>query len=834
MNSKNKILKGTTLAEAVHKFKSCTMDTIKEGVQNHLKYRLAKEMVTSTIYDNYLSLAYTIRDRLVDNWLKSQKKYRSEKVRRVYYLSLEFLMGRTLGNSIINLGLENAVTQALDDLGMTLEDLREAELDAGLGNGGLGRLAACFMDSLATLEIPAYGYGIRYEYGIFHQKIIQGNQIEEPDEWLSRENPWEIARPEYNFRVKFGGRVVSRINHAGRLIFDWMDTEDVLATAFDTPIPGYQNKTVNNLRLWAAKATQEFDLDFFNQGNYFAATSKKTESETISKVLYPNDNSPEGRVLRLKQQYFFVSASIQDIIRRFYREHDNLKELPNYAVIQLNDTHPTIAIVELLRILIDDEFFEWDDAWNIVKKVFAYTNHTLLPEALEKWPVNLFNQLFPRHLQLIQEINSRFIKEISKRFPADIERIKRVSIFEESIEQQIRMAHLAIIGSFSINGVSELHTELLKKTVVPDFYDIYPEKFNNKTNGITQRRWLKKCNPSLSQLISSHIGNEWIKDLYKLKKLEGLIDNKEFIKEWIEVKQKNKEKLAQLIFNEQSLTISVNSMFDVQVKRIHEYKRQLLNILHAISLYQKIKENPSESFVPRTILFGGKAAPGYLKAKLIIRFICSVAEVINSDSDAKNKLSIAFLPNYRVSLAEKIIPATDLSEQISTAGKEASGTGNMKFALNGALTIGTLDGANIEIQREVGEKNIFIFGLTADEISKMKKIGYNPRSYYEKSSKLKKVLNWISSGFFSPDNPDLFKPISHWLLETDEYMLLADFDSYLKCQEQVSAIYTDQVKWTQMAIRNVANMGKFSSDRAISEYCKDIWNIKPVSIESSK
>jgi len=828
---KNKPMKRTIDLTTIDYHKGTRPEDFVLSYQNNLKYRLVKESDTATSYDRYLSLAYGIRDRLVENWVATQKAYRAQKVKRVYYFSLEFLIGRTLGNSILNLQVEDSVNKALDELSLKLEDLREDEVDAGLGNGGLGRLAACFMDSLATLEIPAYGYGIRYDYGIFRQKIVRGFQVEEPDEWLSKEHPWEIARPEYTYRIRFGGHVAQRVNRKGKLVFEWVDTEDVLATAYDTPVPGYGNKTVNNLRLWSAKATDEFDLDFFNKGNYFAATSKKTETETISKVLYPNDNSPEGRELRLKQQYFFVSASIQDILRRFKREHTDFKSLPDVAAIQLNDTHPTIAIAEMMRVLLDEEGLEWENAWDITKALFAYTNHTLLPEALEKWPLNLFGKLFPRHLQIIQEVNARFLREVANRYPGDVERLRRVSIFEEGHDPHIRMAHLAIIGSHSVNGVSALHTELLKSSVVPDFYELFPDKFNNKTNGITQRRWLRKCNPGLSELITSVIGDKWVTDLNQLKKLEKFAGDKKFRAQWRAVKLRNKEKLANLIAADQRLALDPESLFDVQVKRIHEYKRQLLDALHAIALYRRIKENPQGDFVPRTIMFGGKAAPGYVTAKLIIKFINSIADVVNQDPQIKGKLMVVFLPNYRVSLAEKIIPATDLSEQISTAGKEASGTGNMKFSLNGALTIGTLDGANIEIQKEVGDENIFIFGLKAEDVAKLKREGYRPREYYERSTELRGVMDLISSGFFSPENPGLFQPLVDSLMNVDEYLLFADFDAYLECQEKVSKLYRDQEKWTQMAIMNVARMGKFSSDRTIREYCDEIWDAKSVAIE---
>jgi starch phosphorylase len=803
----------------------------RHSYENNLKYRLVKEADTATNYDRFLSLAYGIRDRLVENWVSTQRIYRAQKVKRVYYFSLEFLIGRTLGNSILNLKVEHNLAKALHELGLNLEEVREAELDAGLGNGGLGRLAACYLDSLATLEIPAYGYGIRYDYGIFRQKIVRGFQVEEPDEWLAMEHPWEISRPEYTYRVKFCGHVVQRTSRNGKLVFDWVDTEDVLAQAYDTPVPGYGNKTVNNLRLWSAKATEEFELDFFNKGNYFAATSRKTESETISKVLYPNDNSMEGRELRLKQQYFFVSASIQDILRRFKREQTDILNLPEVISIQLNDTHPTIAIAELMRVLVDEEGVEWEKAWNLTKAIFAYTNHTLLPEALEKWSLALFGRLFPRHLQVIQEINARFLREVATRYPGDVDRLRRVSIFEEGPDPHIRMAYLAIIGSHSINGVSELHSELLKTTVVPDFFDLFPDRFNNKTNGITQRRWLHKCNASLASLITSKIGDKWITDLTEMKKLEKFAGDRKFQDEWRKVKRANKEKLCTLIAAEHRLAVSPDTLFDVQVKRIHEYKRQLLNALHVIALYRRLKADPTAVVTPRTVIFGGKAAPGYVTAKLIIKFIGSIADVVNEDPQIQGKLTVLFMPNYRVSLAEKIIPATDLSEQISTAGKEASGTGNMKFALNGALTIGTLDGANIEIMEEVGEENIFIFGLKAEEVAQVKREGYKPWEYYERSQELKGVLDLISSGFFSPENPTLFKPLVDSLLGHDEYLLLADFDSYMECQDRVAKLYQDQEKWTRMSILNVARMGKFSSDRAIQEYCDEIWKVKPVKIK---
>jgi starch phosphorylase len=806
-------------------------EKIRQAFVENLKYRLVKDEVTATDYDKYLSISYALWERLVENWLATQKAYRENKAKRVYYLSLEFLMGRTLGNTIINLKEDNNVTRALDELGLSLEELREVEVDAGLGNGGLGRLAACYLDSLATLEIPAYGYGIRYDYGIFRQKIVRGNQVEEPDEWLTRTNPWEVVRPEYTFRVKFGGHCNQRHRHDGTPMWEWHSTDDVLAMAYDTPIPGYGNKTVNNLRLWTAKATEEFDLDYFNQGNYFAATSKKSGTESISKVLYPNDNSPEGRELRLKQQYFFTSASLQDILRRFKRERSDLRELPDAVAIQMNDTHPSIAVAELMRILIDEENLDWDTAWDITVRTLAYTNHTLLPESLEKWPRGLFAKLLPRHLLIIQDINAKFLKEVAAKYPGDFDRLRRMSLFEEGHDPQIRMAQLAILGSHSTNGVSALHSELLKTTVVPDFNGMFPERFNNKTNGITQRRWLLKANPSLAQLITSRIGDKWVNDLDQLHKLDKFADDKEFKEQWRAVKRGNKERLAKLIGEEMRLIVSLDSIFDVQVKRLHEYKRQLLNALHVLALYNRIKANPNAPFTPRTVMFGGKAAPGYYTAKLIIKLVSSLGDLINSDPVMKGKLMVLFLPNYRVSLAEKVIPASDLSEQISTAGKEASGTGNMKFALNGALTIGTLDGANVEILEEVGKDNIFIFGLKADEVAQAKRKSYNPRKYIEESTELKGVMDLIASGYLSAENPGLFAPLYDSLVHHDEYMLMADFDAYVETQDRVAAAYRDQDLWTRMSILNVAGMGKFSSDRAIREYCKDIWNVKPVHID---
>jgi len=820
--------------QTLTKNKSLGLDaeSIKESFVNHMEYSLGKDEYSATDHDCYSSIALAARDRLIERWIKTQQAYYKHNVKRMYYLSLEFLIGRTLGNSLINLGMYKEADRALMDLGYNLEELREIEWDAGLGNGGLGRLAACFMDSLATLALPAAGYGIRYEYGIFFQSIKDGYQVETPDNWLRLGNIWEFPRPEFLYNVKFYGRVNQYVDQNGKLCCEWIDTEDIMAMAYDTPVPGYRNNTVNNLRLWSAKASREFDLNYFNDGDYIKAVAEKSISENITKVLYPNDNVFEGKELRLKQEYFFVSATMQDIIRRYKKTHGDFSQFHEMVAIQLNDTHPAIAIPELMRILMDEEGLGWEDSWNITVKTFGYTNHTILPEALEKWPVALMEKVLPRHMQIIYEINRRFIEEVSMKFPDNNSMIRDISIIEEGPEKRVRMANLAIIGSHSINGVAALHTEILKNQVFKEFYRIWPEKFNNKTNGITQRRWLKLCNPRLSNLITETIGDRWVTDLYELKKLQDFKDDPSFQERWMKVKRDNKEFLAGYILSRNGIAVNVDSMFDIHVKRIHEYKRQLLNVLHVITLYNRIKDNPSKDFVPRTVIFAGKAAPGYYMAKLIIKLINSVADVVNSDPKVRDVLKVLFLRNYAVSNAEKIIPGADLSQQISTAGTEASGTGNMKFALNGAITIGTLDGANIEIKEEVGEDNIFIFGLDAEGVSSLKRSGYNPFYYYNNNPELANVINQIQGGFFSKGQPDLFRPIVDSLLyQGDTFMLFADYDSYVKCQEEVSKTYLDKAKWAAMSIMNTAGMGKFSTDRTIMEYARDIWNIKPVEIK---
>jgi len=797
----------------------------------HLEYTLGKDKYSATKYDSYNALAYAVRDHLVERWLDTQQAYYNSDNKRVYYISMEFLMGRTLGNSLINLGVMNDFRDAITALGYDFDAILSEEQDAGLGNGGLGRLAACFLDSMATMSIPAYGYGIRYEYGIFRQHIVDGAQLEIPDNWLRYRNPWELDRQEHLHTVKFYGRVITTFDKSGKLVREWVDTEDVMAMAYDTPIPGYQTHSVNTLRLWSAKSSREFDLKFFNEGNYIRAVEKKMQSETISKVLYPADNVIEGKELRFKQEYFLASATVHDVLYRFQKKHQDMKLLPEKVAIQLNDTHPTLAIPELMRVLIDQHNVEWADAWEITRKTFAYTNHTILPEALEQWPVWFFEQILPRHLQIVYEINDHFLKEIKARFPDDPQRLSRMSIVEEHWERKIRMAHLAIVGSHSVNGVAALHSEILKNELFRDFYEMYPERFNNKTNGITQRRWLKMSNPSLSALIDDYIGDGWTRNLYELEKLRAVAGDPEFLERWHQVKRRNKEGLCRYILDCNGIEVDPESLFDVQVKRIHEYKRQLLNVLHIITLFNRIKDDPAAEVVPRTFIFAGKAAPAYAAAKLTIRLINAVAAVVNRDPDVAGRIKVVFLANYGVTLAESIFPASDLSEQISTAGTEASGTGNMKFALNGALTIGTLDGANIEIMEEVGRENIFIFGLTAAEVAGLRARGYNPREYYNGNKELRRVLDMIASGFFSPFAPELFTPITDSLLNLgDHYMLLADYAAYVACQEEVSRLFRQKDEWARRAVLNCAGMGKFSSDRTIDQYAREIWGIRPVDI----
>ncbi len=805
--------------------KAMTKDALKESFQVNRQYTLSKDQYTATMYDNYLALSLAVRERIVERWIKTQQNYHKENARRVYYLSMEFLIGRLLGNNIYNLGVEKESADFLDELGLDMEAVREQELDAGLGNGGLGRLAACFLDSMATLGIPAHGYGIRYDYGIFNQKIKDGFQIELPDEWLRLGNPWEFARPENTVKVSFYGRVQMDEQADGNLKVRWTNTQDVMAVPYDIPITGYKNDVVNTLRLWSARSSQEFDFDYFKSGDYDQAVYSKILSENISKVLYPADDILKGRELRLKQEYFFTAAAVADILRRFKVENANLHDLPSKVVIQLNDTHPTLAIVELMRLLMDEQGMEWDEAWEITTQVFAYTNHTLMPEALECWSMDLFEKLLPRHTQIIYEINARFLRHVAQQHLGDDQLLQRISIIEEGSTKKIRMAYLAIVGSFSVNGVSQLHSDLLKEKLFSDFYMLMPEKFNNKTNGITQRRWLLKANPRLSTLLINTIGDEWVKDLNQLQQIEKLSGDKDFRKKWHDVKQQNKDALVRYVQSTMNVGLDPNSIFDVQIKRIHEYKRQILFALYIISQYLRIKNDPSKFIYPRSFLVGGKAAPSYHMAKLTIKFINSIADIINHDKSVKDKIRVVFLENYRVSLAEKIFPASDLSEQISTASTEASGTGNMKFMLNGALTIGTYDGANIEMAQKAGEDNIFIFGLRAHEVASLKQSGYHPKSYIERSPVLKEIFWLIQGGFFSPHSPELFAPIVHALTEYDPYLVCADFESYCHMQDHVSRTYLDRNLWVQKSIINVARSGFFSSDRTIREYAKDIWKV---------
>ncbi len=777
----------------------------------------------------YLALAYTLRDILVTRWIRTQKEYYAKRRKRVYYLSLEFLIGRSLGNALVNMNLYDEVEKALAKLGYDLSEIREEEEDAALGNGGLGRLAACFMDSIATLRIPAYGYGILYEYGIFFQKLANGQQVELPDNWLRYGSPWQIARAKHLHPVQFFGHTEQYVDEQGRFRSAWVDTEEVMAMACDFLVPGYRNRHVINMRLWTARASRELDLSSFQQGDYVAAVQNKVQSETISKVLYPSDDIREGQKLRFKQQYFFVAATFQDIFRRYKKKNKTFDEFADTIAVQLNDTHPAIAIPELMRLLVDIELLDWDKAWDLCVKTFGYTNHTLMPEALETWPVEIFARILPRHLEIIYEINRRFLDEVNRRYPGDLERLRRLSLIEEGPVKKVRMAHLAVVGSHSVNGVAELHSHLLRTRIFPEFHELYPGKFNNKTNGITQRRWLLKANPQLAALITESIGDAWVTDLYRLRDLEKLADDLTFQKKWRQVKKNNKMRLARFIFDECGVAVNHKSIFDVHVKRIHEYKRQLLNILHVITYYHRLLSGKWEHLPARTFIFAGKAAPSYRRAKDIIRLITSVAQVVNGDPRSRERLQVVFVPNYGVSVAEKIIPATDLSEQISTAGTEASGTGNMKFALNGALTIGTLDGANIEIREEVGEENIFIFGLTADRVDwERLHPGRTPESIHRSNPEIRRTVDSLLDGSFTGGDRTVFQELVASIMNPhDPYLVLRDLEDYIRCQIEVGKAYKDQKTWTRKAILNVARMGKFSTDRTIAEYAQDIWGISP-------
>ncbi|MCC7168464.1 MAG: glycogen/starch/alpha-glucan phosphorylase, partial [Rhodospirillales bacterium] len=797
---------------------------------DHLVHTVGKDQVTCTPRDWYHALARTVRDLLVEMWMDSTRATYRGDVKRIYYLSLEFLIGRSLFNNLLNIGFLDICRQALADLKLDLDVIAEEEPEAALGNGGLGRLAACLIDSMATVGIPGYGYGIRYDYGMFSQVIENGFQTELPENWLRFGNPWEFARPEVVYTVKFFGKSVPYHDSHGRLAYDWTDAEEVLAMAYDQPVPGYGAWTVNNIRLWASKSSRAFDLKRFNQGDYMAAIRDQGESENLSKVLYPDDSTSMGKAVRLKQEYFFVSASLQDILRRYLSQHKGFGQLPEKVAIQLNDTHPSMAVAEMMRLLLDVYGLEWEEAWNVSVGVFSYTNHTLLPEALETWPLPLIETMLPRLVQIIFEINRRFLDEVSHRFPGDAELIRRVSLIDESGEKRVRMANMAFVGSHRVNGVARIHTDLMKTTIFADFQRIYPDRIVNKTNGVTPRRWLNQANRDLSALITKEVGEDWTADLDQLRKLVGVAEDRGFQDSFRAIKKANKHRLAKLVKERLDITLDDKSLFDVHVKRIHEYKRQLLNVLHVITRYNRLRAGGKGSnLVPRTAIFAGKAAPGYWMAKLIITLINDVAKVVNSDPAVKDRLKVVFLPNYNVSLAQRIIPAADLSEQISTAGTEASGTGNMKLALNGALTIGTRDGANIEIAEEVGEENVFFFGLLADQVMMLHQSGtYDPTALVQANDELAQVIDQLGSGFFSPDQRDRYRPIVDTLTRNgDFYLLVADYPDYIATHAKVDALWKTPKDWTAKAILNVARMGKFSSDLTVLDYATDIWNVRP-------
>ncbi|HNA82206.1 MAG TPA: glycogen/starch/alpha-glucan phosphorylase [Thiobacillaceae bacterium] len=803
---------------------------LKRAFLDNLLYGQGKFPTLATKNDYYMALAYTVRDRMLQRWISTAETYTRLGSRTVAYLSAEFLLGPHLGNNLVNLGIEDSARQAMRELGISYEELLGQEEEPGLGNGGLGRLAACFLDSLATLEIPALGYGIRYEFGIFAQDIVDGQQVELTDKWLRYGNPWELPRPEWAVEVRLGGHTQRYTDDKGRTRHQWHPAWTVIGTPYDTPILGYRNHTANTLRLWRAEAPESFDLSTFNRGDYWGAVNKKVVSENITKVLYPNDEQIQGKELRLQQQYFFVSCSLQDMLRIMEVQQIPVERFHEKFAVQLNDTHPAVAIAELMRLLVDERGMEWAEAWAVTRRTFAYTNHTLLPEALEQWPITLFARILPRHLEIIYEINAHHLDEVRIRFLGEHERLSRLSLINEHGERYVRMAHLACVGSHAINGVAALHTDLLKADVLADFHALSPEKFSNKTNGVTPRRWIVLANPRLSGLICKAIGDDWIRDLDQLRGLEGHADDTAFRSDWRYIKRAVKEDFAGFLRRRLGTVVDPQSLFDVQVKRIHEYKRQHLSVLHIVALYHRIKSDPNLEITPRTFIFGGKAAPGYHMAKLMIRLINAVGDVVNRDPVVRDRLKVVYVPNFNVSNGQRIYPAAELSEQISTAGKEASGTGNMKFMMNGALTIGTLDGANIEIREEAGAENFFLFGLTAAEVQEIKASGYRPMDCYHNNPELKAVLDLIREGCFSRGDREVFRPLVDNLLFHDPYMLLADFRSYVDCQARVGEAYRDKERWTRMSILNVARSGKFSSDRTIREYCEAIWRVKPVQI----
>jgi starch phosphorylase len=807
-----------------------SVEAIKQSMLDNLYFQLAKVPQAATLNDWYMALAYTVRDRMMQRWIRTLQNF-TEDLTVVAYLSPEFLIGPQLGTNLINLGIYDEVFQAVKGLGLNLQELTEQEKEPGLGNGGTGRLAACFMDSLAALEIPAIGYGVRYEFGTFHQEIRDGWQVEMTDKWLCAGNPWEIPRPEITYNVNLGGRTESYYDEQDCFRVRWIPKFSIKGAAYDTPVSGYRTATTNLLRLWKSEAIESFDFEAFDTGDYFGAVNEKIASESIGKILYPDDEPYVGKQLRLAQQYFFVSCALQDMIRLHLLRWKSIHTFSNSFAVQLNDTHSAIAVPELMRLLVDEHLVNWDKAWYITQNTFSYTNHTILPEALEKWPLPMFAGILPRHLEIIYEINRRFLDEVWLKYSDNNDKLTRLSLIDESDQKYVRMAHLAGLGSHAINGVAEIHSELLKKTLLPDLYEIYPERFLSVTNGVTPRRWIVLSNPELAELITNKIGDRWISQLKEINQIEPFADDPDFRKKWQQVKYGNKRVLAGIIHDRTGISVNPDTLFDIQMKRLHEYNRQHLNILHIITLYNRIKKNPQTDITPRTFIFGGKSSPGYFIAKLIIKLINSVAEVVNNDPDVAGRLKVIFFPDFNVKNGQKVYPAADLSEQISIAGREASGTGNMKFSMNGAVTIGTSDGVNIEICEEVGTENFFLFGLTAEEVYKLKSHGFNPMVYYNDNPDLKEVIDLISSGFFSKRDANLFKPLVDSLLCRDEHMVLADYQSYIDCQDRVSTAFKDQEKWTNMSIISVARIGKFSSDRSIREYNEKIWHAAPLKID---